>query len=166
MPPQKRLAESGLPVVTIEYDSPLFPSITADNFRGGELAGAHFVSRGYEPCAYLGQSEVPLYSLHPNDERQRGYESALKTGGSPLDPLYIRLGEFDYRRSSELAGELLDLPHPPRALFAMSDLQAYGALRAARQRGMRIPEDLAIIGFDDLESAEYMELFNGKPGAD
>ena len=154
----KRLAESGLPVVTIEYDSPLFPSITADNFRGGELAGAHFVSRGYEPCAYLGQSEVPLYSLHPNDERQRGYESALKTGGSPLDPLYIRLGEFDYRRSSELAGELLDLPHPPRALFAMSDLQAYGALRAARQRGMRIPEDLAIIGFDDLESAEYMEL--------
>ncbi len=157
-PTAKRLAESGLPVVTVEYDTPFFPSITADNFRGGELAGSHFVSRGYAPCAYLGQSEVPLYSLHPNDERQRGYESALASGGTGLDPGYIRLGEFDYQRSRELAGELFDLPVPPRALFAMSDLQAYGAIKAARERGMRIPEDVAIIGFDDLESAEYMEL--------
>ncbi len=57
-----------------------------------------------------------------------------------------------------MTSELLDLPHPPRAIFALSDLMAIGALRAARQRGIPVPEKLAVLGFDDIDAAGYMGL--------
>ncbi|MFA6506653.1 MAG: LacI family DNA-binding transcriptional regulator [Treponemataceae bacterium] len=153
-----RMAKTDLPIVSMEYASPYFPSVVADNVRGGQLAGRHFAERGYQPCAYLGEDVKQPFSLQPSEARLRGYAEALAAAGTPLEAAYIRLGTFEPENARAMAGELLDLPRPPRALFCMCDLQAFGAIKAARERGLRIPEDIAILGFDDIEAAEYMEL--------
>lgn len=153
-----RIGRSELPIVSIEYGSPYFPGVVADNVRGGRLAGEHFVSKGYWPCAFLGEDVHETFSLQPSAARLKGYAEALAAAGRPLESAYIRLGTFEPESARSLAGELFDLPRPPRAIFTMSDLQAFGVLRAARERGLRIPEDVAILGFDDIEAAAYMEL--------
>lgn len=154
----RRMAESELPMVSLEYASPFFPSVVADNVRGGHLAGLHFAERGYYPCAYLGEDVHQSFSLQPSEARLRGYAEALAAAGKPLEAAYVRLGTFEAENARAQAGELFDMPRPPRALFTMSDLQAFGAIKAAKDRGLRVPEDVAILGFDDIEAAEYMEL--------
>ena len=154
----ERISKTGLPIVSLEYASPFFPSVVADNVRGGRLAGRHLAELGYGPCAYLGEDVRQPFSLQPSEARLRGFAEALAAAGMPLEAPYIRLGTFEPENAQALTGELLDLPHPPRALFCMSDLQAFGAMKAVRDRGLRIPEDVAILGFDDIEAAEYMEL--------
>jgi LacI family transcriptional regulator len=70
----------------------------------------------------------------------------------------IRAGKVSVDDACRMAGELLDLPEPPRSIFAMSDLQAIGVLKAARQRSLAVPGALAVLGFDDIEAAGYMDL--------
>lgn len=154
----ERIARSGLPVVMIELADPRFPSIVADNVRGGELAGLHFAERGYAPCAFLGEAAVPPYSLQPSEARRKGFQSALSAAGIPLEDAYLREGTLELENARLLAGQLMDMARPPRAIFAMSDIQAFGAIKAARDRALRVPEDIAILGFDDIEAADYMEL--------
>jgi LacI family transcriptional regulator len=136
----------------------LFSGVEADNVRGGTLAAEHFLSRGYRSCGFVGEQFLMPYSLQPSNLRRQGYEKALAAAGCPLEPRFVRLGEGSAADGFRMGLELLDLPERPRAIFAMSDLQAFGILKAARQRGLRVPEDLAVLGFDDIEAADYMEL--------
>ena len=98
------------------------------------------------------------YSLQPSGMRLAGYREALQAAGHPLTPELIRAGQVSVDDACRMAGELLDLPAPPRAIFAMSDLQAIGVLKAARQRAIAVPEALAVMGFDDIEAAGFMDL--------
>ena len=154
----RRLAKAGLEVVLVENHHPLASSIEADNVRGGALAAGHFLERGYEPCGFVGETVILPYSLQPSALRWEGYRTALAEAGHPVEPQHVRLGEGTVADGCRMALELLREAHPPRAIFAMSDLQAIGVLRAARQLGVRVPQDLAVIGFDDIEAADYMEL--------
>jgi LacI family transcriptional regulator len=153
-----RLIQSGLQVVMVEHANPLFSRVICDNTRGGQLAAAHFLSRGYGPCAFIGDRVDLSYSLHPTDERLEGFRDGLLQGGQGLDPAYVKSGEASVEGARKLSDELLDLPHPPRAIFAASDLMATGVLKAARARGLHVPRDLAILGFDDIEMADYLDL--------
>lgn len=157
-PDSRRLLQSGLQVVMIEHHNPHFSRVVCDNIRGGRLAATYFLSRGYRSCAFLGDwTELP-YSLHPTDERLEGFRAALAEGGLVLGGEYVKLGKGTVDDSRVLAGELMDMAAAPRAVFAASDLMAIGALKAARERGLRVPEDVAVLGFDDIEMAEYLDL--------
>jgi LacI family transcriptional regulator len=152
------LVDTGLPVVLIEQVDPRFTCVDTDNVLGGRLAAQCFLDKGYRPCAFLGERTMPPFSLHPSQSRLSGFSQALQAAGQPLAPEYIRAGSISVEDARRLAGELLDLPAPPRAIFAMSDLQAIGVLKAARQRGLAVPGQLAVLGFDDIEAADYVDL--------
>ena len=153
-----RLVESGLHVVVIESVNPRFTSVETDNVLGGRLAAQCFLDKGYLPCAFIGEETSLPYSLQPSSSRLAGFREALTAAGRPLAPHLIRTGKVSVDDACRMAGELLDLPAPPRAIFAMSDLQAIGVLKAARQRRIPVPGTLAVLGFDDIEAASYMGL--------
>ncbi len=152
------LKNAGLQVVLIEQHSPLFCSIECDNVRGGALAAEYLVSRGYRSFGYIGQNVALSYSLQPSNLRSKGYIQGLSLAGYTLRPDFVQLGEVSVQDGYRMATAILSRPDRPRALFVMSDLQAFGAVKAAKKLGLRVPEDVAILGFDDIEAADYMEL--------
>jgi LacI family transcriptional regulator len=154
----RRLRASGLHVVIVESPSPLFASVDADNILGGRLAAGCFLEKGYLPCAFLGEETPPPFSPRPSETRLSGFRQALEAGGQALAPGMVRTGQPTVEDAFRMAGELLDQPSPPRAIFAMSDLMAIGVLRAARQRGIAVPGRLAVLGFDDIDAAGWMGL--------
>lgn len=153
-----RMTGYQLPLVLVEFSDPAFSSIEINNEAGARLAAEHFIAQGRQRCAFIGDSEAPEHAIHPSDQRLVGYRAALEEAGRPLTPCYINLGPHGLEPAVEQTHRLLDLAQPPDAIFAASDTQALGALKAARQRGVRVPDDLAIIGFDDLEIADYIGL--------
>lgn len=154
----KHLHRSGLQAVLIEQHHPLFCSIECDNVRGGWLAAEYLVSKQYQPCAYIGQETALPYSLQPSELRIKGFREGLQAAGQPLRSDLVRLGEVSVADGYRMAMELLRRTERPRAIFAMSDLQAIGALKAARMLGLRVPEEVAILGFDDIDAADYVDL--------
>jgi len=154
----QRLIRAGLEVVLVENHHPLFSGIEADNVRGGALAAGHFLDRNYLPAGFVGETVLLPYSLQPSELRWQGYRQTLAGAGHPVEPHHVRLGEGTVADGQRMGLDLLGVPDRPRALFAMSDLQAIGLLKAARQLGLRVPEDVAVLGFDDIEASDYMEL--------
>ncbi len=86
----------------------------------------------------------------PRQARVRGYRAALSAHGLPLDEALVRDGDFSEDGGHRAMQSLLDGPHPPTAVFAASDVMAMGALVAIREAGLRVPEDIAVVGFDDI----------------
>ncbi|OHD21375.1 MAG: hypothetical protein A2Y38_22285 [Spirochaetes bacterium GWB1_59_5] len=154
----KHLHRAGLQVVLIEQHNPLFCCIECDNIKGGALAAEYLLSRGYETFGYIGQNSPLPYSLQPSELRIRGYSESLAAAGKTLRPDFIRLGDVSFEGGYKMGFDLLSKEERPRAVFVMSDLQAFGVIKAARKLSLRMPEDVAIIGFDDIEAADYMEL--------
>jgi len=153
-----RLGASGLDVVLIETPHPAFSSVEADNVLGGRLAARCFLDKGYLPCAYLGEHAPPPYSPRPSTVRLAGFREVLEAAGHTLAEDRIREGVPTFADACRMAEELLDLPEPPRAVFAMSDLMAIGVLKTARRRGIPVPGRLAVLGFDDIDVADYVGL--------
>lgn len=153
-----RLLRASLQVVSIEHTHPQFTSVAADGVRGGALAARTFIDKGYLPCGFIGEVTVLPYSLQPGELRLQGYREELAHAGHTLRLEHVRLGENTVEDAKRMALELLSQPDRPRAIFAMSDLQAIGVIKAARALRLRIPEDLAILGFDNIEAASYMDL--------
>ncbi|HCM27216.1 MAG: hypothetical protein A2Z99_10555 [Treponema sp. GWB1_62_6] len=152
------LRHSGLPVVLIEQSSDRFSCIECDNVAGGRLAAEHFLSKGYEPCGYIGERQILPYSLQPSQLRLSGFRSAMEAAGKSLRDDFVVLGEGTVEDARRIAYDLLSKSDRPRAIFACWDLLAFGVIKAARSLNLRIPEDVAILGFDDIEAADYMEL--------
>ena len=88
--------------------------------------------------------------------RVDGYRSAMNAAGLPIDPDLIRFGDFHPAGGEARARELLALPDPPTAIFAGSDLQAFGAIAAASAAGLRVPEDLSVVGYDDIALSRWL----------
>lgn len=154
----RRLAQAHLPVVLIEHHNPLFSSVEADNVRGGAIAAEFFLAKGYVPGAYVGDHVDVAYSLHPSEQRWAGFRDAMSAGGYPVDPRHLRLGTGSVEDGTRMGLELLRQNPRPRAVFAMSDLLAIGVLKAAKDLGLRVPQDVAVLGFDDIDAASYVEL--------
>jgi LacI family transcriptional regulator len=152
------LAKAGLEVVFIEQHHPQFSGVEADNVRGGGLAAEHFLAKGYTSCGFVGERISLPYSLQPSELRWQGYRRVLAAAGYPVLGHQVRLGGGTVDEGCRMGLEILGQSDRPRAIFTMSDLQAFGVMRAARQLGLRIPQDVAVLGFDDIEAADYMEL--------
>jgi DNA-binding LacI/PurR family transcriptional regulator len=154
----RRLLASRIEVVLIELGQAPFACIEIDNQAGGRLAAQYLLDTGHQRCAYVGDRDLPDYAIPTSEWRLEGYRQALTEAGVPLPESYIALAPHGLEPARRLTHQLLDLPVPPTAIFAASDTQALGVLKATRERGVAVPRQLAVIGFDDLEVADYIGL--------
>jgi DNA-binding LacI/PurR family transcriptional regulator len=154
----KRLLERNLPTVLIEFPHPLLNSVEIDDVEGGRIATEYLIKKGHKRIAFLGDTDLPEYSIHPVSLRLKGFRQALEAANLEVHDEFVRLAPYDQEQARIIAKEFLDMPNPPTAVFAATDFQALGVIKAARQLGIKIPEQLAIIGFDDLDMAEYEDL--------
>jgi LacI family transcriptional regulator len=145
---------AGIPLVVIDpANTPPadIPSVGATNWQGGFEATEHLLSLGHRRIGAITGPVDMLCSL----ARLDGYRSALERAGIPADPALTRYADFQHEGGFACAVELLDLPDRPTAIFAGSDQQAFGVYEAARQRGLRIPDDLSVVGFDSLPVSRW-----------
>jgi LacI family transcriptional regulator len=151
----QQLREEDLPLVVVDpanLPEPELPSVGATNWAGGIAATDHLVGLGHRRIAAITGPMDYLCSRARID----GYRSALEHAGFRYDPALVRHGDFRHESGFACGGELLDAGHRPTAIFAGSDEQALGVYEAARQRGLRIPEDLSVVGFDDLPVGRWV----------
>jgi len=149
------LATRGIPFVIVDPagDPPVaVPSVASANWNGGLAATRHLIDLGHTRIAMITGPDDMMCS----HARLDGYRSAMTATGLPVDEALIRFGDFHLEGGVVHAGELLDLPDPPTAIFAGSDLQALGVYDVARHRGIRIPEELSVVGYDDIPLAEWV----------
>lgn len=154
------LKASGSPVVLVDSVHPDFDSVAVNNREGGYTAAKHLIAQGYERIALIAPNSVSV----PGVERRTGYEDALREAGRAVDDRLVVTSEDEeqhgYTREAGYAAmqRLLRLPQPPDAVFAASDVQALGALKAIREAGLRVPDDIALVGFDDIRTSAYVGL--------
>ncbi len=149
------LVRSGMPVVCVDRSLARVQTdvVDVDNHRGAFEAVKHLVDKGHRSIGLIeGRSEVST-----SRERRRGYLDALAAHGIAVRKDLIRSGDFKQESGRVLANELLDLRRPPTALFVCNNLMTVGALAALHQRGLRVPQDVALLGFDDLPWAEALD---------
>ena len=138
----------GYPLVVIDPLVPLdarIPSVAAANASGAEQAVQHLLELGHRRIAAI--TGPPGWAA--TEERRRAYRGALAAAGIPFDPALELEADFDFEPGAQAAAVLLELERPPTAIFAFSDMIAIGVMRAARARGIPIPDELSIVGFDD-----------------
>ena len=155
----QRLSNNGMETVLIEYSHPQLNSILLNDQHGGQLVAEHLIKKGHKIFAFLGDIEPPeRFTIHPVKSRLTGFKKTLQEAGLTLPKTYIRSCRYTQTESRQAAYELLNLPKPPTAIFAASDFQALSVMKVARQLNINIPNDLAIVGFDDIDVAEHVDL--------
>jgi LacI family transcriptional regulator len=154
----QRLIEHKIETVLIEYSHPQLNCIEIDDVTGGRMAGEHLLNKGHRRIAFIGAEEQRDFELHPIAMRLKGFEEAMKTARVKIPAEYICLFEHTQEQAMNATGKLLRLPTPPTAIFAAADVQALSAIKVAREMGVKIPEQLAIVGFDDIDTAQFMDL--------
>jgi LacI family transcriptional regulator len=160
-------AQSGLPCVAldVEVHGPRATYVTSDNIGGGASAVRHLAGLGHSRIAMI----TGPAGNRPSDDRVSGYRQGLRAAGLEQRADYVVPGDF-YRASGVAAmRRLLAVRQPPTAVFAASDEMAIGALLAARELGLRVPDDIALVGFDDIEVASVVDpalttIAQDKPG--
>lgn len=148
------LARARLPLVVIDpIDLPRarVTSVGATNFAGGLAATQHLLALGHRRIGYIGGSP----SAACNQARMHGFRAAMEAAGAPVPEGYVQSGRFRFADGIGGATALLTLPEPPTAVFATCDETAAGVVEAARIRGLRVPQDLSVVGFDDTQLARY-----------
>lgn len=153
-PKLRELLDEGSQIVVVDRPLSALPtdSVTSDNYRGGYQAVEHLLKLGHRRIGFV----ISNLEHETIQGRWAGAQDAMRTAGVPIDPLLV------YTEGDELPGTgydgartILRQPNPPTAIFAFNDLMAFGALRFAQKHGIRVPEELSLIGFDDMMMAEY-----------
>ena len=146
------LSRARLPLVVIDpmnLPQARTASVGATNFAGGLAATQHLLGLGHRRIAYLGG----VAGSSVDQARMHGYLAAMSAQQAPVLEGYLRWGDFRYADGLREGGALLDLPERPTAVFVASDESAAGLLEAARSRGLQLPQDLSVVGFDDTQVA-------------
>jgi LacI family transcriptional regulator len=146
--------QNPLPMVVIEpiTKDVNVPVVSSENYLSSRKAIEHLLELGHTRIGMIG-GEPSIKSSHI---RLQAYKDALKAAGIAINENLIRDGDFTQRRGFVATNELLDLEQPPTAIFAANDLAAFGAYDAIKNRGLRIPEDISVIGFDDIFQASQV----------
>jgi DNA-binding LacI/PurR family transcriptional regulator len=142
------LARGGLPVVCVDRRLPraALDTVVADNVHGAHEAVAHLLRVGHRRIGFVGGRP----QLSTSQERLEGYRRALDEHGVAFDPSLVREGDSRQAGGREMAGELLRLERPPTALLVGNNLMTLGALETIHRMGLRIPDDVAIVAYDDM----------------
>jgi DNA-binding LacI/PurR family transcriptional regulator len=146
------LIEEGFPMVSLDDWHPQIYSATVDALGGVQKAVNHLIGLGHKRIACL--SFAPRSNTEV-ERRLNTYRHTLAQAGIKPDESLISCGSFDPETGYEAMQPLLNLDPPPTALFAMNDVMAFGAMAAIRERGLRVPEDIAVVGYDDIRLAAF-----------
>jgi DNA-binding LacI/PurR family transcriptional regulator len=152
------LAAAQVRPVLIDTEAPGLSSLVTDDLHGGRIATDHLVALGHRRIGFVGDVERDLFGFTSSERRHSGYVDALRAAGIDRDPDLERTGRHSQDNARGQAAALFALPDPPTAVFAASDTQALGVLQAARERRLRVPEDVSVVGFDDIAVAELVGL--------
>jgi LacI family transcriptional regulator len=147
------LVGRNMPVVMVDRNVPNveIDAVLTDNQLGGYLATRHLLELGHRRIACISGPS----SITPSAERMIGYRKALEEAGIAYDERLILRGDYHAQSGMEITHSILKMNPRPTAIFALNDLMALGALRAAAEAGCSVPGDLAVVGYDDLEIARF-----------
>jgi DNA-binding LacI/PurR family transcriptional regulator len=149
------LEEMKAPIVLINNQHPgeFGAHVSIDNPAGARLIVKHLLGLGHRRIAYMGDS----FGLHSDTERCAGYRETLVEAGIPFEAGLVVNGDGGAESGRQAMGQLLGLAERPTAVFCYNDMQAFGAMRAIRERGLHVPADISVAGFDDLYLARYSD---------
>ncbi|MFQ5855368.1 MAG: LacI family DNA-binding transcriptional regulator [Anaerolineae bacterium] len=149
-----QLYAEGFPVVLLgQLPKTPTPFVDVDNVDGAYRATEHLIRLGHRRIGLI--TNAPL-AYTASEQRRAGYQQALEAHGIPYDPALVRYGDFREESGYAAMMSLLD-GKPPDAVLVASDLVAFGALEAIKMRGLRVPGDIALVGFDDVPVARYVD---------
>jgi LacI family transcriptional regulator len=126
--------------------------VLSTNYDGAYVATNYLIELGHQRIAFI----TGMRELHSSRERLAGYKAALKDRSVPFRPQYVVVGDFWKREAYHATENLLSLPNRPTAIFAANDLTAIGAMNALHDHGLSVPQDMSVVGFDDIWQAGYM----------
>jgi len=152
-----QLESRSIPFVVIDTEGEPpkdVPTVGSNNWNGGFAATQHLLELGHRRVGMISGPDDVLCSR----ARVDGYRSAHAEAGVPYDPELVRWGNFDAGKGYVHGRDLMMLPDRPTAIFAGSDVQALGVMRAARELELRIPEDLSVVGYDNLPLTEWLGI--------
>jgi LacI family transcriptional regulator len=148
------LAEA--PIVSIDplMSNPNYPSVHATNYKGAMDAMKYLLGLGHTRIGFIsGRAE-----LESSNRRLKGYREALDEAGIPIDEKLIAHGDYTTELGIKCSRELLSLDKPPTAIFASNDQSAMGVYKVAQELGLHIPDDLSVVGFDNIMESKYLKL--------
>jgi len=153
-----RFRRIDMPVVLIDSFQPGCSRVFTDDVLGGKMATEHLLDLGHRRIGFLSDHlDLPMQFSSTRD-RFQGYRLALEENGIPFDPAYQKQGPHGREAARAMALELLTTNGRPTAIFAASDTQAIGVLDAARELDLSVPDELSVVGYDDIRDAEYVHL--------
>lgn len=153
-----KLVDAGVPVVLVDARGDGVPMVVIDDVQGGRIATRHLRELGHRRIAYIGEEPDNPFGFTATTQREQGYVEVLAEAGISRDARLVRYSRHDRIAAQAAATKLLALRRPPTAVFASSDVQALGVLAAVAAAGMRVPDDLSVVGFDDIELSAYAGL--------
>ncbi|HSW42572.1 MAG TPA: LacI family DNA-binding transcriptional regulator [Patescibacteria group bacterium] len=154
----RQIRQAALPVILVDAHHRSVPRVVVDDVGGGRLAARHLLDLGHVRIGFVGDPRRPPIGFSSSRLRLRGVEQAMRADGLAMPDELVALGVHGRQRARELASGLLLSSLPPTAIVAASDTQALGVLEAATDLGLQVPGDLSVIGYDDIEAADYAGL--------
>ena len=155
------LLTSTVPVVFIDVHTPSveqLPRVIGDDVTGGAMAARHLLDLGHRAIAFIGDAVADPFGFTSSRDREAGFRNELARAGIEIPNEWIGHGAHGRYEARDLARRMLASDHRPTAIFSASDTQALGVIAAAREIGLHVPDDLSVVGYDDIEAADYVGL--------
>lgn len=154
-----RLLNPDLPLIAVDNDTvQRYPRIVIDNEDGGRLATEYLIAHGHRAIGFIGEVIDSAFGFTPTRHRMHGFREALAAAGLAYHAAWCRLVSLDQESARQAAREILSQNERPTAFFVAMDMLAFGVLAAAEDMGLRVPDDVAVMGFDDIQAARYLHL--------
>ena len=154
----RRFRERTLPVVLVDAYSPFLTSLVVDNVEGAYMATKSLIEKGHRRIGFINGIIEGNFKFNQSQERLTGFRRALDEAGLPYEEELMQTSAWNRHAGREAALKLLSLEKLPTAIFAASDLHAIGVLEAARMKGITVPDELSVIGFDGIELSELLDM--------
>ena len=148
----------GIPVSLLGVSNDRCSTVSIDDVRGAELATQHLIDMGHRDIAIMVGQNAFNFNFEVADQRRFGFLSVLRANGVEFNPNFEISADFDSHTAELAMTEFLSRKKLPTAIFCESDEMAFGAIKAIRKKGLRIPEDISIVGYDDHEFASTIGL--------
>jgi DNA-binding LacI/PurR family transcriptional regulator len=155
------LGRSPVPIVFIDVHTPSVASmarVVGDDVAGGAIAARHLLDLGHTAIAFVGDAVADPFGFTSSRDRQQGFINELAKAGMSIPADLVGHGAHGRYEARDLARRMLTRERRPTAIFTASDTQALGVIAAARELGLHVPDDLSVIGYDDIEAADYVGL--------
>jgi LacI family transcriptional regulator len=162
LPPEdniaNRIKESDLPAILVDAYSPFLTSLVVNNVDGAYQAVKYLIGKGHRRVGFINGIKEGNFKFNQATDRLIGVHRALSEANLDFEPDLVISTEWNREAGKNAALKLLALKNPPTAIFAASDLQAFGVLEAAKIKGIAVPEQLSIMGYDGIELSELLQM--------